>query len=71
MAEAPPSSAVVLAKYADVISFNHYRYTAEQLSPVSGTDAPIIIGEYHFGALDRGPFHTGLRSVADQAQLTD
>jgi hypothetical protein len=61
----------VAAKYADVISFNHYRYTAEQLAPVSGTDAPIIIGEYHFGALDRGPFHTGLRSVADQAQRAE
>lgn len=58
------------AKYADVISFNHYRYTAEQLRPASGAefDAPIIIGEYHFGALDRGPLHTGLRSVASQQQ---
>jgi hypothetical protein len=30
-----------------------------------------MIGEYHFGALDRGPFHTGLRSVADQAQRAE
>ena len=62
------------AKYADVVSFNHYRYTAEQLRPpASGSseeewDAPVIIGEYHFGALDRGPFHTGLRSVGSQEQ---
>jgi len=27
---------------------------------------PLIIGEFHFGALDRGMFHTGLVPVADQ-----
>jgi hypothetical protein len=25
-----------------------------------------MIGEFHFGALDRGMFHTGLRSTASQ-----
>ena len=29
-------------------------------------DFPIVIGEFHFGALDRGMFHTGLRSAKDQ-----
>jgi len=29
-------------------------------------DMPAIIGEFHFGALDRGMFHTGLRGAADQ-----
>ena len=24
-----------------------------------GVDKPVIIGEFHFGALDRGMFHTG------------
>jgi hypothetical protein len=27
---------------------------------------PLIIGEFHFGALDRGLFHPGLVPVADQ-----
>ena len=31
-----------------------------------GGDKPYIIGEFHFGALDRGMFHTGLVSVEDQ-----
>ena len=32
-----------------------------------GADVPLLIGEFHFGALDRGLFHTGLVPVADQA----
>ena len=28
---------------------------------------PLIIGEFHMGALDRGMFHTGLVSVDSQA----
>jgi hypothetical protein len=32
-----------------------------------GVDKPVIVGEFHFGALDRGMFHTGLVPTADQA----
>ncbi|RME95573.1 MAG: beta-agarase, partial [Verrucomicrobia bacterium] len=31
-------------------------------------DKPLLIGEFHFGALDRGLFHTGLVPVANQAE---
>ncbi len=31
-----------------------------------GVDRPVIIGEFHFGALDRGMFHTGLVATASQ-----
>ena len=31
-----------------------------------GADVPLIIGEFHFGALDRGMFHTGLVPTASQ-----
>ena len=31
-----------------------------------GADVPLIIGEFHFGALDRGMFHTGLVPTANQ-----
>ena len=52
-----------------MVSFNHYRYTADDLRlPEGSDDKPIIIGEFHFGALDRGPLHTGLCSVGSQAQ---
>lgn len=27
----------------------------------------MVIGEFHFGALDRGMFHTGLRQAENQA----
>lgn len=56
------------AKYCDVISFNRYRFSAGTLVPPGGIDKPVIVGEFHFGALDRGMFHTGLRSVTDQTQ---
>ena len=36
--------------------------------PAGSVDKPIIIGEFHFGALDRGLLHTGLRAVSNQRQ---
>ena len=56
------------AKYCDVVSFNRYAYSAGGLRLPGGLDRPIIIGEFHFGALDRGMFHTGLRKVANQQE---
>jgi len=35
-------------------------------APPLDLDIPIIIGEFHFGALDRGMFHTGLQSTESQ-----
>ncbi|GGZ87476.1 hypothetical protein [Algibacter mikhailovii] len=59
----------IAAKYCDVISFNRYRFVPNDLKPHDITiDKPIIIGEFHFGALDRGMLHTGLRSVQNQEQ---
>lgn len=53
-------------KYCDVISYNLYkRSVADFKNPSS--DKPLIIGEFHFGALDRGLFHTGLVPVENQA----
>ncbi len=54
------------AKYCDVISFNRYTYSVADQSLPAGIDKPIIIGEFHFGALDRGMLHTGLRKTIDQ-----
>ena len=59
----------IAAKYCDVISFNRYRFAPNDLQPHDkNIDKPIIIGEFHFGALDRGMLHTGLRSVQNQEQ---
>jgi hypothetical protein len=57
------------AEFCDVISFNIYRPRLDpaQWTMLDGIDKPAIIGEFHMGALDRGMFHTGLVSTADQA----
>jgi hypothetical protein len=55
------------AKFCDVISYNRYELSVENQRLPEGLDLPIVIGEFHFGALDRGMFHTGLRATASQA----
>ena len=55
-------------RHCDVVSYNIYRRPQSidgWKLPVEA-DVPVIIGEFHFGALDRGMFHTGLVPVADQ-----
>jgi len=54
------------AKYSDVISVNRYAETLADLRLPDGLDKPVLIGEFHFGALDRGKFHASLRQVASQ-----
>jgi hypothetical protein len=59
------------AKYCDVIGYNLYRDSVTDFKLPSGVDMPVVVGEFHFGALDRGMFHTGLRptnSQQDRAQ---
>jgi hypothetical protein len=55
------------AEYCDVIGYNLYRDSVADFRLPDGVDRAVIVGEFHFGALDRGMFHTGLRPVADQA----
>ena len=54
------------AKYCDVISYNIYRDTLDDWRLPDGIDAPVLCGEFHFGATDRGPFGTGVRVAKDQ-----
>lgn len=56
------------AKHVDVMSYNLYRRTVGDFRLPAGLDMPVIIGEFHFGALDRGMFHTGLVPVESQAE---
>ena len=54
------------ARYCDVVSVNIYKRRPECDLPSGITDRPLLVGEYHFGAFDRGMFHTGLVAVRDQ-----
>ena len=56
------------AQFCDVISFNRYQRSVADLRLPAGVDRPILIGEFHFGALDRGLFHTGLVPTANQEE---
>lgn len=59
------------ARHCDVVSVNIYsRYPQCDLPP-GADDKPMINGEFHFGALDRGMFHTGLVPVRDQNERAD
>ncbi|MBM3881024.1 MAG: beta-agarase [Verrucomicrobia bacterium] len=59
-------AAQAAAKHCDVVSYNLYRRSVADFE-YPGGDKPLIIGEFHFGALDRGMFHTGLVPVENQA----
>jgi hypothetical protein len=56
------------AQYCDVLSYNLYQDSVAAFRLPAGIDVPVLIGEFHFGALDRGLFHPGLRQVADQRE---
>ena len=56
------------AEVADVVSFNFYFSVIPEdiYRDDNDLDKPILIGEFHFGALDRGMFHTGLVATDNQ-----
>ncbi len=56
------------AQYCDVISFNKYETSVENVALPKESDKPIIIGEFHFGSSDRGMIHPGVKAVANQEQ---
>ncbi len=53
------------ADVVDVVSINFYLPMVPP-TVLSNIDKPVVIGEFHFGALDRGMFHTGLCAAANQ-----
>ncbi len=55
----------VAAQFCDVVSYNVYDYSVASRN-VEHIDKPFIIGEFHFGALDRGMFGPGCRWAGDQ-----
>ena len=56
------------ARYCDVVSFNFYERHPTWDLPSDAVDKPIIVGEFHFGALDRGHLVGGCATTFDQAE---
>ena len=57
-------------EYFDAFSINCYAFDptpAIDNVVKLGVDLPVMIGEFHFGALDAGPVSTGLKAVGTQA----
>lgn len=61
-------AAAAAGKLCDVVSYNLYRRSVADFRFNGGADVPLLIGEFHFGALDRGMFHTGLVPTASQME---
>jgi len=63
-----PEAVEASARYCDVVSFDIYQ---SHLDPkewgfTTALNKPCMDAEFHFGAVDRGMFHTGLVSTPDQ-----
>lgn len=65
-AGAPEFAFMIGTKYCDVISWNIYAYELDDFSLMNGVDKPVMMGEFHFGALDRGNSSGGLKFVNNQ-----
>lgn len=61
-----PDLVSIGAEYCDVISYNIYDFTLDKVRLPEGVDKPIMIGEFHFGAQDRGIFHSSQVEVESQ-----
>jgi hypothetical protein len=68
-ASRPAEAVSVVAQYCDVVSFNIYNRILDPSTWAftSTLGKPCVIGEFHFGALDRGMFHPGLVQARNQA----
>jgi hypothetical protein len=64
----PEFALKVAAKYCDIVSFNIYARHLDDFKLPAGVDKPVMIGEFHFGALDRGMFHPGLIKLESQEE---
>lgn len=65
---APAEVVRIAAEYCDVVTFNDYSRVPEMDIPEGARDRPILFGEFHFGALDRGMPRPGLIAAYDQRE---
>lgn len=53
-------------KYCDVLTTNVYAHSVANLDTQGFPDMPVLIGEFHFGVLDRGMFAPGISAGLTQ-----
>lgn len=63
-----PETLQAAADYSDVVSTNIYAQTIDpdKWGYLANYNKPFLIGEFHFGATDRGLFHPGLLQAPNQ-----
>jgi len=62
-----PEAVESCAQYCDVLSFNFYTPKPQDgydFAKLRELDKPVLVGEFHFGSRDRGPFWGGAMEVA-------
>jgi len=60
----PEFAVRVAARHCDLVSYNIYARHLDDFKLPEGVDRPIIIGEFSFGALDRGLFYSGVQKAS-------
>ena len=64
-----PDAIRAASRYCDVISYNIYGELPVTPRPDDGmVDKPTIVGEFHFGSLDRGSMNAGLVACRDMKE---
>ena len=64
-----PDAIRAASRHCDVVSYNSYSMLPLTPRPEDGVvDKPTIIGEFHFGSLDRGFLHSGLVPCRDMKE---
>jgi len=64
----PSSAWRAAARHCDVVSHNFYEMEPSYDLPPGSEDKPMLMGEFHFGAKDRGHFIGGCVTVYDQKE---
>ena len=59
------------APHMDVFSINWYQSSPANIHMSHHVDKPVIIGEFHFGAVELGVYNPGLVAVGTQQQRAD
>ena len=62
-----PEAAQACAENCDVVSFNIYQNNLDKWAWLTGLNKPCLVGEFHFGARDRGLFWGGMVDAGSQA----
>ena len=64
----PDSAWRAAARHCDVVSHNFYEMEPSYDLPPGSEDKPMLMGEFHFGAKDRGHFIGGCVTAYDQEE---